>query len=138
MTVSLLLTASAVPWHPDLGRPGADVGALTFSARSVGTTVSRGTGFPVSWSVAGQSAEAQEAVDPVTHFVYAAWMSGGWIWFARSADGGASFGRAQIVAGSQSFSNATTFAQSWNPAIATSANGTVYVANRGNTIAVFK
>jgi hypothetical protein len=86
-----------------------------------------GHGSPVSWSVPGSNAEAEEAVDPVTHYIYTAWMSAGWIWFARSTDHGVSFGPAQIVAGSQSFSNNTTFAQSWDPSVVTSANGTVFV-----------
>jgi hypothetical protein len=138
IAVVLLTVSVALDAPPHEPRTSASIGPASEDIRSgtsLGTgfvdpisNLSIGAGVPVSWSVAGSSAEAQEAVDPVTHDLYATWMSSGWIWFARSNDSGSSFSRAQIVAGSQSFSNATVFAQSWDPAIATSVNGTVYVA----------
>jgi hypothetical protein len=96
-------------------------------------TVHVGPEVPVSWSIPGTNAyfgfnDPTEAVDPVTHDIFVAWMGSTGIEFARSTDHGASFGAALTVPGSADFSNSTTLAESWNPSIAVAPNGTVYVA----------
>ncbi len=87
-----------------------------------------GPEVPVSWSLPGFNAEVEEAANPVTHYIYALWIAPNGIGFSRSTDGGASFRPSVIVPGSEDFSNQTTSASSWDPAIATSANGTVFAA----------
>ncbi|MCI4368734.1 MAG: fibronectin type III domain-containing protein [Thermoplasmata archaeon] len=70
------------------------------------------------------NAEVQQALDPVTRFLYEEWIGCGGIGFSRSIDGGFSFQPALVVPGSLGYS--------WDPALAVSSNGTVYAAYMTN------
>jgi hypothetical protein len=72
---------------------------------------------------AGQNAEVEQAVDVRRGYVYEAWMGCKGIAFARSTDGGRSFGAPRSVPGSVG-SNFNV----WDPAVAVASDGTVYVA----------
>jgi hypothetical protein len=72
----------------------------------------------------GQNAEVEEAVDHL--YVYDLWMGCTWIGFARSTDGGQSFGPSLTVPGSFSTTNPDSFA--WDPAITVGPTGVVYAA----------
>ncbi len=79
------------------------------------------------------NAEVESAVDPVTGYVYDLWMWAypyGGMGFARSRDGGHTWDPAFVVPGGQDFYDFTTGAYSlnWDPAIAVSSDGIVYVA----------
>jgi photosystem II stability/assembly factor-like uncharacterized protein len=87
-----------------------------------------GPEIPVSWSLSGRNWEAVEAVDPVHHYIYALWIGWQGIGFSRSTDGGASFQPAIFLPGSDDIFNNTSYSTSWDPAIVTSANGTIYAA----------
>lgn len=69
----------------------------------------------------GSSAEVEQAVAGAS--VYEAWIGCGGIGFARSTDGGRTFGPTQIVPGS----SAGRF-HAWDPAVAVAPDGTVYVS----------
>src|SRR5579859_3563118 len=73
----------------------------------------------ISSGCAGRNAEV-EAASSAPDYVYAVWIGCHGIGFARSADGGLRFGQPMTVPGSAG--------HSWDPAIATAADGTVYVA----------
>ncbi|MCI4331895.1 MAG: exo-alpha-sialidase, partial [Thermoplasmata archaeon] len=75
-----------------------------------------------AWNV-----EVQQAYDPVTGYLYEAWIGCGGIGFSRSTDGGYSFGRAIPVPGSTTGPTGPAN-RSWDPSIALAPNGTVYVA----------
>jgi hypothetical protein len=77
----------------------------------------------VSASCSGQNAEVEQAADPVLGYVYETWMGCNGIAFARSADGGRSFGAPISVPGSVG-SNVNA----WDPAVAVAPDGTVYAA----------
>ena len=77
----------------------------------------------ISTSCAGQNAEVEQAVDTKVHYVYEAWMGCSGIAFARSVDGGLTFGHPISVPGSVGSST-----NSWDPALAVSPDGTVYAA----------
>src|SRR3954452_16397004 len=77
----------------------------------------------VSGSCSGQNAETEQAVDTKLGYVYEVWMGCRGIAFARSTDGGHSFGTPISVPGSVG-SNVN----SWDPAIAVASDGTVYAA----------
>ena len=64
--------------------------------------------------------EAQQAVDPTNGYVYEVWIGCSGIGFARSTDGGQSFESPSKVPGSGGLG-------SWDPAIAVSSDGEVYV-----------
>ena len=70
------------------------------------------------------NAEVIQARDPVTGFIYDAWIATDGIEFSRSIDGGLTFSTPFVVPGS--IENATQL--SWDPAVAVSQNGTVYVS----------
>jgi hypothetical protein len=75
---------------------------------------------------AGQNAEVEQAADPTGRYIYETWIGCNGIGFARSRDGGLHFGRA--------FRLRDSGPGSWDPAVAVSSSGTVYVAfmvNRG-------
>jgi hypothetical protein len=72
---------------------------------------------------AGQNAEVEQAVDATLGYVYEAWMGCKGIAFARSTDGGRSFGMPISVPGSVG----SNF-NAWDPAVAVAPDGTVYVA----------
>ncbi|MCI4353905.1 MAG: hypothetical protein L3K06_00890, partial [Thermoplasmata archaeon] len=69
------------------------------------------------------NAEVEQAFDPSMGYLYEAWIGCGGIGFSRSVDGGFSFEPAFTVPGS-----APSGGSSWDPAIALSPNGTIYVA----------
>ena len=69
------------------------------------------------------NAEVEQAYDPALGYLYEAWIGCGGIGFSRSTDGGATFGAAFPVPGSQ-----PPYGSSWDPAIALAPNGTLYVA----------
>jgi hypothetical protein len=75
----------------------------------------------VSASCSGQNAEVEEATDPSLGYVYETWMGCRGIAFARSTDGGATFGTPTSVPGSVG-SNVNA----WDPAVAVGPDGTVY------------
>jgi hypothetical protein len=72
---------------------------------------------------AGQNAEVEQAADPALGYVYETWMGCKGIAFARSTDGGRTFGTPISVPGSVG-SNVN----SWDPAVAVAPDGTVYAA----------
>src|SRR5215475_83303 len=72
----------------------------------------------ISSGCGGRNAEVEEA-SSAPDYVYAAWIGCKGIGFARSIDGGLRFGRPMTVPGSRG--------SSWDPAIATAPDGTVYV-----------
>ena len=76
-----------------------------------------------STSCSGSNAEVEQAVDPALGYVYEDWMGCSKIAFARSTDGGQSFGPAFTLPGSIG-SNLNA----WDPAVAVAPDGTVYAA----------
>ncbi len=86
---------------------------------------------PVNGSLGVFNAEVESAVDPVTGYLYDEWIANDGIGFARSTDGGASFGPALLLPGSEDFfnpANPNAFASSWDPAVVVSSDGVVYAA----------
>jgi hypothetical protein len=77
----------------------------------------------LSPSCSGQNAEVEQAVDPRLGYVYEEWMGCQGIAFARSTDGGRTFGEPMSVPGSVG-SNVN----SWDPAVTVAPDGTVYAA----------
>jgi hypothetical protein len=75
----------------------------------------------VSASCNGQNAEVEQATDPKLGYVYETWMGCNGIAFARSTDGGLTFGKPISVPGSIG-SNLN----SWDPAVTVAPDGTVY------------
>jgi len=85
----------------------------------------------VSRGCAGQNAEVEQAVD--YPYVYEAWIGCGGIGFARSADGGRTFGHPLRVPGSAGhgywrIGNAYLSTSGWDPAVTVAPDGTVYVS----------
>ena len=85
----------------------------------------------VSRGCAGQNAEVQQAVD--LPYVYEAWIGCGGIGFARSVDGGRAFDRPVLVPGSAGarpvrVGDRIVRKAGWDPAIAVSPGGAVYVS----------
>src|SRR5215831_8197173 len=85
----------------------------------------------VSRGCAGQNAEVEQAAD--YPYVYEAWMGCGGIGFARSTDGGRSFGHPLRVPGSAGhglwcIGRACFSTAGWDPAVAVAPDGTVYVS----------
>jgi hypothetical protein len=97
--------------------------ALPSQALASGATYSVGPITDVSASCSGQNAEVEQAVDRTLDYVYETWMGCKGIAFARSTDGGRSFGTPISVPGSVG-SNVN----SWDPAVAVAPDGTVYAA----------
>ena len=77
----------------------------------------------ISASGSGQNAEVEQAVDAKLGYVYDEWMGCRGIAFARSTDGGRTFGTPISVPGSVG-SNVN----SWDPAVTVAPDGTVYAA----------
>lgn len=77
----------------------------------------------ISASCSGQNAEVEQAVDAKLGYVYDEWMGCRGIAFARSTDGGRTFGTPISVPGSVG-SNVN----SWDPAVTVAPDGTVYAA----------
>jgi len=86
----------------------------------------------ISRGCPGQNAEAEQAVDG--RYVYVAWIGCDGIGFARSTNGGRSFGRAATVPGSvghgfhRSGIGSGLPNYGWDPSVAVGRNHTVYVA----------
>ena len=98
------------------------VGAASASALAPGFRV--GPIADISSACRDQNAEVEQAVDPARGDVYEEWMGcGGAIGFARSTDGGRTFGKPIVLPGSTGSSAGT-----WDPALALAPNGTVYAA----------
>lgn len=130
LTVPGYAVASPAPAGTSGGRAAASI--------SVHQAVRPGAGQPglnpvleVSRGCHGQNAEVEQAVD--YPYVYETWIGCGGIGFARSADGGRSFGRPVQVPGSAG--SGTIHVQGrflpksgWDPAIAVAPDGTVYVS----------
>jgi BNR/Asp-box repeat len=98
--------------------------AVLFAAApafGAGATYTVGPITDVSASCSGQNAEVEEAADPSLGYVYETWMGCRGIAFARSTDGGATFGTPISVPGSVG-SNVNA----WDPAVAVGPDGTVY------------
>ena len=72
---------------------------------------------------AGQNAEVEQAVDPKLGYVYEDWMGCKGIAFARSTDGGRTWGAPVNLPGTVG-SNINT----WDPAVAVAPDGTVYAS----------
>ena len=77
----------------------------------------------ISASCSGSNAEVEQAVDPRLGYVYEDWMGCRGIAFARSTDGGHTFGTPISVAGSVGSNY-----NAWDPAVAVAPDGTVYAA----------
>lgn len=98
------------------------VGAASAGALAPGFRV--GPIADISSACRDQNAEVEQAVDPARGDVYEEWMGcGGAIGFARSTDGGRTFGKPIVLPGSTGSSAGT-----WDPALALAPNGTVYAA----------
>jgi hypothetical protein len=97
--------------------------AVPATALGSGTTYVIGPITNVSASCSGQNAEVEQAVDARLGYVYEIWMGCRGIAFARSADGGRSFGTPIWVPGSVG-SNVNA----WDPAVAVAPDGTVYAS----------
>jgi len=101
---------------------GAVVLAAT-PALGAPTTYTVGPNTNVSASCSGQNAEVEQAVDASVGSVYEVWMGCRGIAFARSTDGGRTFGTPVSVPGSVG-SNVNA----WDPAVTVTPDGTVYAA----------
>jgi hypothetical protein len=99
---------------------GALLGAAPAGA-AVGISV--GAISNLTTSCAGQNAEVEQATDPALGYVYEEWMGCSGIAFARSTDGGQTFGKPFNVPGSVGSSR-----NAWDPALAVGPDGTVYAA----------
>ena len=93
--------------------------AVASAAPSAGYTI--GPNINISASCSGQNAEVLQAVDRGLGYVYEEWMGCRGIAFARSTDGGRTFGAPISVPGSVG-SNVNV----WDPAVAVASDGTVY------------
>ena len=85
------------------------------------STLVEGPVSRVSASCTGQNAEVEQAVDPARNSVYEEWIGCAGIGFARSIDGGATFGPAKALPGSTG-----SRIHVWDPALAVATDGTVY------------
>jgi hypothetical protein len=92
-------------------------------ALGAGATYTAGAVTDISASCSGQNAEVEQAVDPKLGYVYEDWMGCSGIGFARSTDGGRTFGTPISLPGATG-SNVNA----WDPAVAVAPNGTVYAA----------
>ncbi len=97
--------------------------AAPVPAAAAGITYTVGPIRNVSASCSGQNAEVEQAADARLGYVYETWMGCKGIAFARSADGGRSFGTPISVPGSVG-SNLNA----WDPAVAVAPDGTVYAS----------
>jgi hypothetical protein len=103
---------------------------LTVTSAADGAPGARAAGpaVEVSGACAGQNAEAEQAADG--RYVYETWIGCGGIGFARSADGGHSFGHPLTVPGSKGSgryrSGLPKFG--WDPAIAVAPNHDLYLS----------
>jgi hypothetical protein len=106
------------------GTMAAAAGGLAPGVAGASVRYRTGPITDISAACAGQNAEVEQAVDPARGYVYEEWMGcGGAIAFARSTNGGRTFGTPIVLPGSTG-SNAG----SWDPSLAVAPNGTVYAA----------
>jgi hypothetical protein len=99
----------------------ASGGTITNHLVSGGSCLLQGEGRIVSPELGPGNTEVQQAIDPATGYVYEAWIGCNGIGFARSTDGGESFESPYMIPGSGG-------SASWDPAIAVSGDGVVYVS----------
>jgi hypothetical protein len=92
------------------------------AASAPAATYQRGPITDVS-TCGGQNAEVEQAVDARLGYVYEEWMGCRGIAFARSADGGRTWGAPVSLPGTVG-SNLNT----WDPAVAVAPDGTVYAS----------
>jgi hypothetical protein len=97
--------------------------ALLFAlpALAAGASYSVGPVSAVSASCSGSNEEVEQAVDPALGYAYEIWMGCKGIGFARSTDGGRSFGAPVYLPQAPSL-------KTWDPAVAVGPDGTVYAA----------
>jgi hypothetical protein len=100
-------------------------GASLIGPGTAGAMTSYGVGpiSNVSGACAGQNAEVEQAADPKLGYVYESWMGCQGIGFARSTDGGKTFGAPISIAAALGSNY-----NSWDPAVAVGPDGTVYAA----------
>ena len=120
---------SAAPAAP--ASPAVAAASARWPARIAAVQHRRGPVTEVSRGCPGQNAEVEQAVD--YPYVYETWIGCGGIGFARSADGGRTFGRAARVPGSGGSGFVRVGGRilpksGWDPAIAVAPDGTVYVS----------
>ncbi|HLY84365.1 MAG TPA: sialidase family protein, partial [Acidimicrobiales bacterium] len=109
-------------WIGAFGLAASTMLALVLPSAGLAAPVYRvGPISDISAACSGQNAEVEQAVDPQRGYVYEEWMGCDGIAFARSTDGGRTFGPPIRLPGSTG-SNAG----SWDPALAVAPNGTVY------------
>jgi len=97
--------------------------AVPLEGLASAATYTVGPASEVSAACAGQNAEVEQAVDRSLGYVYEEWMGCSGIGFARSTDGGATFGPPISLPGA-SGSNVNA----WDPVVAVAPDGTVYAA----------
>jgi hypothetical protein len=97
--------------------------AVPVEALATAATPSVGPISVVSAACAGQNAEVEQAVDRSLGYVYEEWMGCSGIGFARSTDGGATFGAPISLPGA-----AGSNVNAWDPVVAVAPDGTVYAA----------
>jgi hypothetical protein len=96
--------------------------AATFAAATAAATTGD-TVVDISSSCGTQNAEVEQATDPTLGYVYELWMGCSKIAFARSTDGGRTFGKPISVDGGPGSNY-----NAWDPSIAVAPNGTIYAA----------
>lgn len=111
------LTAAAAAVLLAVGSGAAWAAAPTSADYGIGPITNLTT------SCAGQNAEVEQAADAQLGYVYETWMGCSGIAFARSTDGGRTFGPPLSVPGSVGSDY-----NSWDPAVAVGPDGTVYAA----------
>ena len=110
----------------------AGASAARFSRLAAGPAQPRvGPVLEVSRGCKGQNAEVEQAVD--YPYVYEAWIGCGGIEFARSTDGGRTFGRplrvpGSAVPGTLHVGHFVLYKKAWDPAVAVAPDGTLYVS----------
>ena len=121
-----------MPWHLRSSRVITVLSVITvvtaMSTASAGAAAAPAAAFqtgPITdvSTCGGQNAEVEQAVDARLGYVYEEWMGCRGIAFARSADGGRTWGAPVSLPGTVG-SNLNT----WDPAVAVAPDGTVYAS----------
>lgn len=99
----------------------AGIGAA--GSQAMVATYSGGPITNLTTSCAGQNAEVEQAVDAKLGYVYEDWMGCSGIGFARSTDGGKTFGAPISIPGATGSGY-----NAWDPAVTVAPDGTVYAA----------
>ncbi len=129
--------ARATSMVPSLSSPlrsSSGVPAALVQSRGLAASYTHGPSVGPNVEVNGSlgvfNAEVESAIDSATGYVYIEWMANDGIGFARSTDGGATFGPGLIIPGSENYfpPNPKVFASSWDPAVVVGPDGTVYAA----------